>query len=103
MFPLQEGDVYTYEIFTLPEFRRQRIATAIKVEILRHYRAAGCLRFLNLISPDNHASLQTNEKLGYRQVGRMGYRGLGPFRRHYTRWDGRCAEQDGAAGEPKGR
>ncbi len=100
-FPLQPGDVYTYEIYTLPEFRRQRIATAIKVEILRHFRAAGCRRFLNLISPDNHASLHTNEKLGYRQVGMMGYRGLGPFRRHFTRWDGRCGEGGHATGEKK--
>jgi GNAT superfamily N-acetyltransferase len=100
-FPLQPGDVYTYEIYTLPDFRRQRIATAIKVEILRHFRGLGCSRFLNLISPDNHASLHNNEKLGYRQVGLMEYWGLGPFRRHLTRWDGRCGERDGATGEPK--
>jgi len=94
IFPLQPGDVYTYEIYTLPEFRRQRIATVIKVEILRNFGAAGCRRFLNLISPDNHASLHTNEKLGYRRVGLMGYWGLGPFRRHITEWDGRCGEAD---------
>jgi len=97
-FALQPGDVYTYEIYTLPEFRRQRIATVIKVEILRHFRAAGCCRFLNLISPDNRASLHTNEKLGYRRVGLMGYSGLGPFRRHFTQWDGRCGEGDALTG-----
>jgi L-amino acid N-acyltransferase YncA len=100
-FPLQPGDVYTYEIYILPELRRQRVATAIKVEILRHFRAAGCRRFLNLISPDNHASLHTNEKLGYRQVGLVGYSGLGPFRRHFARWDGRCGEAEDLTGERK--
>jgi GNAT superfamily N-acetyltransferase len=101
IFSLQPGDVYTYEIYTLPEFRRQRIATVIKVEILRHFRAAGCRRFLNLISPDNGASLHTNEKLGYRRVGLIGYWGLGPFRRHVTQWDGRCGEADDLTDGPK--
>jgi len=93
VFPLLEGDVYTYEMYTLPEFRRRGIATAIKVSILRHYCQAGCNRFLNLISPNNLASIKNNERLGYRQVGLVEYWGWAPLRRHYWHWDGGCGEQ----------
>jgi RimJ/RimL family protein N-acetyltransferase len=92
LFNLEEGDVYTYEMYTLPEFRRRGIATAIKVGILEYYCKAGYKRFLNLISPRNLASIRNNEKQGYRQVGMLEYWRWGPWRRHVWTWDGRCGE-----------
>jgi RimJ/RimL family protein N-acetyltransferase len=82
---LAPGEVYTYELFTSPDFRGQNIAPAVKAQQLRHFRRAGYSRSVAAIVPENRASLRADEKVGYRPYGVMGYVKLGPWRRDFFR------------------
>lgn len=82
---LAPGEVYTYELFTSPDFRGQNIAPAVKAQQLRHFRRAGYSRSVAAIVPENKASLRVDEKVGYRPYGVMGCVRLGPWRRDFCR------------------
>ena len=82
---LAPGEVYTYELFTSPDFRGQNIAPVVKAQQLRHFRRAGYSRSVAAIVPENKASLRADEKVGYRPYGVMGCVKLGPWRRDFCR------------------
>jgi len=82
---LGADELYVYDTFTHPHCRDRGVASAIGVEILRHFRGSGHRRIIRAISPENHASLQAASKSGYRPYGTIGYVGIGPWRKHFLR------------------
>lgn len=82
---LAPGEVYTYELFTSPDFRGQNIAPAVKAHQLRQFRRAGYSRAVAVIVPENTASLRADGKVGYSPYGVMGCVRLGPWRRDFCR------------------
>ncbi|MBC7790287.1 MAG: GNAT family N-acetyltransferase [Anaerolineae bacterium] len=81
--PLRAGEVYTYDGFTLPEYRGHGVAPAISVHMLRYFAEAGYQRATRTILPENSASLRARKKAGYTPVGVMGYMRIGPWTRHF--------------------
>ncbi len=82
---LADGEVYTFDAFTAPEFRGQAIAPALSTELLRRFRDAGCQRALRATAPENQSALRAHAKAGFRPYARIGYLKLGPWRREFFR------------------
>ena len=72
--PLQPGDAYLDDAYTIPAYRRQGIQMAVHRYRLAYMQQQGCRRAILLIEPDNTASLQLAQRLGYRQVSRLTFR-----------------------------
>ena len=83
--PLGANDLYAYDSFTDPLCRGHAVASALGVEVLRHFRGTGYRRIIRAISPENRASLRAVSKSGYRPYGVIGYVGIGPWRKHFVR------------------
>jgi L-amino acid N-acyltransferase YncA len=82
---LAEGEVYSYDLFTRPEFRGHAVSPVASVEMLRYFRAAGYRRMVAAISPENHPSLRSVTKTGYRPYGVIGYVKIGPWKWRFQR------------------
>lgn len=76
---------YVYEVFTKPEFRGRGLAGARTSLMEKPLIDAGYRGVLSAIGPENRASLHFNQQAGHKVVGRIGYRGLGPWRRYFYR------------------
>jgi GNAT superfamily N-acetyltransferase len=92
---LAPDEVYSYDSFTTPEFRGQRIAPACSVYMQRTRREAGYTRVVMMNLPDNETSIRVSEKVGYRRFGTIGYVQLGPWRWHFC-WIRRGARPVGS-------
>jgi RimJ/RimL family protein N-acetyltransferase len=84
-FRLAAGEIYSYDLFTKPEFRGHALSPFASAEMLRYFRAAGYRRIVAAISPENSPSLRSVTKTGYRPYGLIGYVKLGPWKRHFCR------------------
>jgi RimJ/RimL family protein N-acetyltransferase len=82
---LAPDDVYSYDSFTTPEFRGQRIAPARSVYMQRAMREAGYKRIVMTTLPDNQVSIRVHVGVGYRRLGTIGYVQFGPWRWHFCR------------------
>lgn len=82
---LDPGDVYLSETFTDPALRGHGVSGAAGTRLAAALAAEGCRRILAGVLSENHAGTRAYEKAGYRRVGRIGYVGLGPWRRHFGR------------------
>lgn len=91
---LGTDEVYTYDLYTAPAARGLGLTRASRVPHLRLLRALGYRRVLGSVSPDNDAAWALQAAVGFRRIGRMGYVGIGPWRRHF------CRPLAGAAGLP---
>lgn len=76
---LQAGDIYLYDIHTLPAFRRGGISSARGVYLLRHYRRAGYRRSLGVVAVENKAALRPVELVNYHRIGSFSCLRLGPW------------------------
>ncbi|MDA1314461.1 MAG: hypothetical protein O2968_14065 [Acidobacteria bacterium] len=76
---------YAYEAFTKPEFRGRGVANAGAHLMEAPLVEAGYRTVLSMIGPENYASLRFTQQAGHRIVGRIGYRGLGPWRRYFCK------------------
>jgi hypothetical protein len=83
---LQSDEVYLYETYTAPDYRGLTVSGAAGTRLARFLAAEGYRRIVGGVVPENHAALRTAAKTGYREVGRMGYMRLGPWRHDFTRW-----------------
>jgi hypothetical protein len=79
---LEPDTAYVYDSFTLPVYRRNRLAAGATAELMRHYRQRGFRRLVSLVAVENTAGLQLNLKRGSRAVGRFTCLRLGRWRRH---------------------
>ena len=78
---LDPGDVYLSETFTDPARRGHGVSGAAGTRLAAALAAEGHRRILAGVLSENHAGTRAYEKAGYRRVGRLGYVGLGPWRR----------------------
>jgi len=72
--PLQPGDAYVDDAFTVPAYRRQGIQTAVHLYRLTYLKDLGCQRAILIVENDNVASQRLVRKLGYREVARLSFR-----------------------------
>lgn len=80
------GDAYSYDKFTLPDYRGNGIFNAVRAHHLRHLRAAGYRRAVVTVVPENKSSVRDIYKGGYRLCGMIGRIKIGPWQRHFRTW-----------------
>jgi len=72
--PLQPGDAYLDDAYTLPPYRRRAIQSALHLYRLAHMQRLGCRRAVLIVAEDNLISQKLVHKLGYRDVARLSFR-----------------------------
>ncbi len=79
--PLEPGDVYQFDSFTLPAFRGADVAGARIAWMARFFRDNGARRLLAVVWPGNPSAFRPLEKAGYRRSGSLRVIRLGSWRR----------------------
>lgn len=82
---LERDEVYLSETYTDPSRRGRGVSGAAGTRLASSLAADGYRRILAGVLSENRAGTRAYEKAGYRRVGRLGYVGLGPWRRHFGR------------------
>jgi hypothetical protein len=77
---LAPDEVYGYDAFTAPEFRRLNISSVRSLYMHRYLRDAGYKRLVGIALPENTANLRRMKRAEYRRIGVMGVIRLGPWR-----------------------
>jgi len=72
--PLQPGDVYVDDAYTVPAYRRKGIQTAVHLYRLGYMRDLGCRRAILIVDVKNTASQRLIRKLGYREADHLSFR-----------------------------
>jgi len=72
LFPLRPGQAYSYDMYTYQKYRGRGVGTVMKGLLWHALREEGIKEVLVLVSPDNHASLRLQLRLGA-QPQRMVY------------------------------
>jgi len=72
--PLQPGDAYMIGSYTIPNYRRQTIQTALHLHIFAYIKSLGYRRVIATVAEDNVASQRMVRKLGYQDVARYSAR-----------------------------
>lgn len=85
---LSPGVAYLYDIFTAPEYRGLRLTAARWATMERLLRERGVRIEIGAVSPENTPVLRSSERAGFRAVGRVGWWGVGPWRRPFLRYEG---------------
>ena len=62
---------YSYKGFTHPDYRGQGLYAAVKRRALQALAARGVTTFISSINWTTWASLRSNDRLGYRKLGRL--------------------------------
>lgn len=83
--PLEPGEAYLYESFTLPELRGRGISPAVGTRFARALADEGARRVLAAVLRESREGTRAYEKVGYRRIGRVGYVKLGPWRKDFLR------------------
>ena len=76
---LSADEACSYGLYTDPAFRGSGVSPTGSVAMLRHLREAGFRRVVAAILPENHVSLRSVTKTGYRPYGVIGRLKLGPW------------------------
>ena len=79
---LGDGEVYLYEAYTAPEYRKLGVYGAASTRLARLLAAEGRVRTVAAVPPDDPAAVRACEAAGYSRAGTVGYVALGPWRRH---------------------
>lgn len=72
-------EVYLFDAFTDPAYRRQGIAVALCLHQLAHYRAQGKRRAIRGTVPENTPALRAHAKSGFRPCALIRMLRLGPW------------------------
>ena len=83
--PLAPDEAYSYDLYTAPAARGRGMTPATRAPHLLLARDRGYRRLLATLLPENRRALRTPEQLGYRVIGRLGYVGVGRWRRRFCR------------------
>jgi hypothetical protein len=89
---LGPDEVYSYDLYTVPELRGRRITSATRVPYFRYLREQGYRRGLATLGPLNRSAASLQDAIGYRPIGWIGYVGVGPWRHPF------CCMRPGADG-----
>ncbi len=68
------GDAYVDDIYTLPAYRRQGIASTGALRRLQFLKERGFKRSVSIVRLDNAPALKMNKKLGYKEADRLTFR-----------------------------
>jgi GNAT superfamily N-acetyltransferase len=82
---LEPDEAYLSETFTHPSLRGHGVSGAAGTSLAAVLAGEGYRRILAGVLMENHAGKRAYEKAGYQRAGRVGYIGLGPWRRDFTR------------------
>lgn len=82
---LAPDEVYIYESYTAPAFRRRHIAGARAAAMLQYFRGSSFTRMLAAVMPENAGGIGAALKAGYRPIGVIGWAGIRPWRRYFCR------------------
>ena len=74
---LADGDVFVYEAYTAPDYRRLGIAHAVESRLTLLLREEGHRRILRTVLPENAAGVEMHTSLGNRPIGTIGYVKIG--------------------------
>ena len=80
---LAPDEVYVYEAFTAPAFRGRNASPVRALAMAEHFRSHGYRRVLTAVHPENKVGFRPLEKVGTRDVGVIGYVGVGRLRWHF--------------------
>jgi ribosomal protein S18 acetylase RimI-like enzyme len=69
--PLAEDEIFVYDLYTKPAFRRQGIQSSLLQHILELAGKRGCKRALSLVQVGNDPSVKLHEKLGFHVISRF--------------------------------
>ena len=69
--PLAADEIFIFDLFTQPDFRRRGIQSQVLHRILTLGREKGLTRALSLVAVDNHPSLKLHEKHGFTVISRF--------------------------------
>ena len=86
--PIAPTDVYGRDVYTLPEFRRKRIASYRFVTAMRLLREEGYERALGYVLPENRRGFGPTAKANVNPIGSVGWFGIGPFRIYFFKKTG---------------
>lgn len=81
---LPDDEVYLFDTLVDACRRGARIAPAIALAQVDALRARGVVRLVATVLPENRASLRARARSGFRICGRMGWVGVGRWRRHFS-------------------
>lgn len=82
---LRDDEVYLFDTMVDPAWRGRRIAPAIAIEQIRAFRAMGLARIVAAVLPENRASRRARARSGFVESGRIGWVGIGRWRRYFVR------------------
>jgi RimJ/RimL family protein N-acetyltransferase len=82
---LDRDEVYLSETYTDPARRGHGVSGAAGTRLAHALAGEGCRRIVAGVLRENDAGNRAYEKAGYRRVGRIGYVGIGPWRREFRR------------------
>ena len=85
---LADGDVFVYEAYTAPDYRRLGIAHAVESRLTLLLREEGHRRILRTVLPENAPGVEMHTSLGNRPIGTIGYVKIGPWRHDFLRLTG---------------
>jgi GNAT superfamily N-acetyltransferase len=80
---LTPDEAYQYENYTDPALRGRGISPAGGTRLAHALAAEGFSRIVAVALREVHAAVRAGEKVGYVRTGRVGYMGIGPWRRHF--------------------
>ena len=72
--PLELGDAYLDDAYTLPAHRRQGIQMALVLQLFRYLQERGFKRVVGIIAVDNIPSQKAADRLGFKQIGGLSFR-----------------------------
>jgi len=82
-FPLSPREVYFYEVYTVPEYRRNRLHSAGLSLVSRKMRQLGYQHGMAFIYPHNRPALRSLKKIGFRKKGHIGFVEIFGIRRYF--------------------
>jgi ribosomal protein S18 acetylase RimI-like enzyme len=85
---LAPRDAYAFDSYTHPELRRRRVNAEMSRFTQGYARRAGRHVVMGCVLPENRPALAAIRRYGYRATGRIGYTGIGRWRRYFAERDG---------------
>lgn len=77
--PIGADEVYFFDAFTAPAYRRQGAAKALCLHQLAHFRGQGMRRAIRATLPENEVALRAHAKSGFRPYALIRRMRLGPW------------------------
>jgi GNAT superfamily N-acetyltransferase len=74
-----KGDLYIYDLFVRPEYRSKGVATRLMNAVTSFAVTRGYHRCFTLHDIGNSAMIKISEGIGFRRIGCLTYRRIGPW------------------------